>query len=164
MNKCILVGRLASDLTVRQTADGSPVTSGSIAVTKKFKDQNGERGANFINFVSFRNTANALATYVRKGDRVGLIGSWETRSYQAQDGTTRYVNELFVEEIEFLQDKREEQQQYQQGGYYQQQAPSRQAPARQPQYQQQAPVQQYQDDRFANVEKQFEVSDEDLPF
>lgn len=170
MNQVILIGRLSKDVTIRQTQDGSSVASGTIAVQKKYKNKDGEYEANFINFVAFKTTADLIARYFQKGDRIGLIGTWENRTYQAQDGTNRYVNEVFVENIEFLQEKRNQQgnnqyqgqsnqyqgQPQQQNNYYPQQ-PNNYYQQPQQQVQQQGPD-------FSNVVEQFEISDDDLPF
>lgn len=171
MNQVILIGRLTKDVTIRQTQDGSSVASGTIAVQKKYKNKDGEYEANFINFVAFKATADLIARYFQKGDRIGLVGTWENRTYQDQDGTTRYVSEVFVENIEFLQEKREQQGNSQYQGYpnqYQgqpnqyQRPPQQQAQYQQPNNYYQPPQQQGPD--FSNVEQQFDISDDDLPF
>lgn len=174
MNQVILIGRLTKDVTIRQTQDGSCVASGTIAVQKKYKNKDGEYEANFINFVAFKTTGELIAKYFQKGDRIGLIGSWENRSYQAQDGTNRYVSEVFVENIEFLQEKREQQGNNQYQGYpnqYQGQPNQYQRPPQQQanNYSQQQPNNYYQPPQqqgpdLSNVEQQFEISDDDLPF
>ena len=182
MNQVILIGRLSKDVTIRQTQDGSAVASGTIAVQKKYKNKDGEYEANFINFVAFKTTADLIARYFQKGDRIGLVGTWENRTYQAQDGTTRYVSEVFVENIEFLQEKREQQgnnqyqgqpNQYQRppqqqvNNYYQQQPNNNyQQPQQQANnyYQQPQPLASYQGPDLSNVDMQFDIKDEDLPF
>ncbi len=107
MNKVILIGRLCKDHDVRKTQGGTKVLSNTIAVTRDYKNVNGEYETDFINFIAWKASADLIAKYFQKGDRIGLVGKWQTRTYQAQDGTNRYVNELMVENIEFLQEKRE---------------------------------------------------------
>lgn len=115
MNKVILIGRITKNVELNQTQNGTAYVSNSIAVNRNYKNADGSISTDFINFVAYKSTAELMARYVNKGDRIGLTGSWNVRSYQNQQGQTQYVNELLVENIEFLQDKPQPQQQrYQQ--------------------------------------------------
>lgn len=105
MNKVILIGRITKDIELNQTQNGTAFVSNSIAVNRNYKNSDGSISTDFINFVAYRTNAELIANYVKKGDRIGLTGSWNVRSYQNQQGQTQYVNELLVENIEFLQDK-----------------------------------------------------------
>lgn len=105
MNKVILIGRITKDIELNQTQNGTAFVSNSIAVNRNYKNSDGSIATDFINFVAYRTNAELIANYVKKGDRIGLTGSWNVRSYQNQQGQTQYVNELLVENIEFLQDK-----------------------------------------------------------
>lgn len=105
MNKVILIGRVTKDTELTTTTNGVNVAKNTIAVNRKFRNADGEYEADFINIVAWRNVANLLNNYVKKGDRVGVAGSIQARSYDAQDGTKRYVTEVVVDELEFLENK-----------------------------------------------------------
>lgn len=107
MNKVILIGRLCQD-TQLQRANELAYTRNTIAVQRSFKNANGEYDTDFINFTAYRLTAELIVNHFKKGDRIGLIGEWRTNKYQDQSGQTRVSNELVVNEIEFLQEKREQ--------------------------------------------------------
>lgn len=103
MNKVILVGRLTKDPEVRNTSSQVPFCNFTVAVDRRFKDQNGQRQADFINCVAWRQTATFISTYFRKGARIGIVGSLQSRSYDDQNGQKRYVTEVVVEEAEFVE-------------------------------------------------------------
>lgn len=105
MNKVILIGRVTKDSELITTMNGVNVARNTIAVNRKFKNADGDYEADFINIVAWRNVADLLNKYVKKGDRIGIVGSIQTRSYDAQDGTKRYVTEVVVDELEFLENK-----------------------------------------------------------
>ena len=105
MNKVILISRLTKDTELTTTTNGVNVAKNTIAVNRKFKNANGEYETDFINIVAWRNLAELLHKYTKKGDRVGIVGSIQTRSYDAPDGTKRYVTEVVVDELEFLENK-----------------------------------------------------------
>lgn len=109
MNKVILIGRLTQDPTCNYGQNNIAFVRGTIAVQRDFKNQNGEYDTDFINFVAYRQTAELITKHFLKGDRIGLIGNWQTDKYQDQNGQTRISNYLRVNEIEFLQDKKQEQ-------------------------------------------------------
>lgn len=99
MNKVILTGNIVRDIELTQSQNNNAVVSNCIAVRREFKNPNGEYDSDFINFVAWNNQANYLANYAKKGDRVELVGRWQTRNYQNQQGVTVYVNEVVVESI-----------------------------------------------------------------
>ncbi len=105
MNKCELVGRIATDIESRTTANGTAVVSFRIAVQRRFKNANGTYDADFISCVAWRNTAEFIAKHFAKGSMIGLAGSIQTRSYTAQDGSKRYATEVIVDEAEFVGSK-----------------------------------------------------------
>ena len=111
MNKVILMGRLVSDPEVRYSQGAEPVAVAryTLAVNRKFKNQNGETEADFINFVSFGATADLISKFFDKGDRIGLEGRIQTRSYENQEGNKVFVTEVVVDNIEFLQDRKQQQ-------------------------------------------------------
>ena len=102
MNKVILIGRLTRDPELRTIASGNATTSFTIAVNRNFTNQNGEREADFINCVAWRKQAENIAKYCTKGSQVAVDGRIQTRNYDAQDGTKRYVTEVIADNVTFL--------------------------------------------------------------
>ena len=102
MNKVILIGRLTRDPELRTIASGNATTSFTIAVNRNFTNQNGEREADFINCVAWRKQAENVAKYCTKGSQVAVEGRIQTRNYDAQDGTKRYVTEVIADNVTFL--------------------------------------------------------------
>ena len=102
MNKAILIGRLTRDPEMRTTSSGIATTTFSIAVNRNFTNQNGEREADFINIVTWRKQAENVAKYCTKGSQVAIDGRIQTRTYDAQDGTKRYVTEVVADNVTFL--------------------------------------------------------------
>ena len=107
MNKVFLIGRVTKDLELNQTTNGISYCNFSVAVTRRFADANGDRQTDFINIVTWRTTAENCAKYLKKGSQVSVIGSIQTRTYEAQDGTKRNVVEVVAEEVEFIGSKGE---------------------------------------------------------
>ena len=105
MNKVILIGRLARDPELRSTMNGANVTRFTIAVTRTYQDQNGERQADFINCVAFRKQAENIAKYCVKGSQVAVEGRIQTGSYDAQDGTKKYTTDIICDNVTFLGSK-----------------------------------------------------------
>lgn len=105
MNKVILVGNLTRDPELITTANGISVCKFGLAVQRRFTNQNGEREADFINIVAWRQNADFCYKYFKKGNKVALVGSLQTRSYDAQDGTKRTATDVVVDEIEFASSK-----------------------------------------------------------
>jgi len=110
MNKVELIGRLVSDPELEKTASGLTYTRFTLAVNRKYENADGEREADFINCVAWRQTAELIGKYLKKGRMVGACGTLQVRSYDAQDGTKRYVTEIIVDEITFCDngEKKEE--------------------------------------------------------
>ena len=105
MNKVILIGRITKDPELRNTPTGVPVVSFTIAVNRTYQDKNGERQADFINCIAWRNQAENLARYIRKGGLIPVDGSIQTRSYDDQNGNKRYVTEVVADNVQFLDTK-----------------------------------------------------------
>ena len=110
MNQVNLTGRLTKDVEVRYTQSGKAVGGGTIAVTRRFKNADGNTDSDFIQYVVWGKSAEILSQYTSKGTLVALTGSWQTRSYEKDDGTRVYVNELNVENFDFLEKKSDSQQ------------------------------------------------------
>lgn len=147
MNQVNLTGRLTKDVEVRYTQSGKAVGSGAIAVTRRFKNAEGNTESDFIQYVVWGKSAEILSQYTSKGTLVALTGSWQTRSYEKDDGTRVYVNELNVESFDFLEKKSDSQQS----------APKSQAPN--------PFANQGNQNKFAGSgNSEIDISDDDLPF
>ena len=107
MNKVILIGRLTKDPELTTTGNGISVCRFALAVERKFTNANGEKEVDFLNIVAWRGLADNCNKYLRKGNKCGVVGSIQTRSYNAADGTKKYLTEIIAEEIEFLSSKTE---------------------------------------------------------
>lgn len=105
MNKVFLIGRLTRDPELRYTSSNIPTASFSIAVNRNFTNQNGEREADFINIVVWRKQAENIKNYLTKGSQVAIDGRIQTRTYDAQDGSKRYVTEVVADNVQFLDSK-----------------------------------------------------------
>jgi len=103
MNKVELVGRLTKDPEVKLTSSQTQYCNFTVAVDRRFKDANGQRQADFINCVAWRQTAVFIQKYFHKGNRIGLVGSIQTRSYDDQNGQKRFITEVVVDEAEFVE-------------------------------------------------------------
>ena len=101
MNNCVMVGRLTKDIDFK--VNGENMTAKfTIAVNRDFKNKNGQYDADFINCTAFGKRAETISKYFTKGQQVCVKGPWRTGSYDAQDGTKRYTNELLVEGFTFI--------------------------------------------------------------
>lgn len=107
MNKAILVGNLASDVDSRTTSSGIPTCTFRLATQRRYTNQDGKREADFHTIVCWRGLAENCARYLIKGNRVAVEGQIQNRSYDAQDGTKRYVTEIIADNVEFLTAKGE---------------------------------------------------------
>ncbi|MGI6161089.1 MAG: single-stranded DNA-binding protein [Christensenellales bacterium] len=105
MNKAILIGNLTKDPDQRVTGGGTPVTSFTVAITRRYQSAQGEKQADFIPIVTWRTLAENCGKYLRKGSKVAVFGTIQTRSYDAQDGSKRYVTEVVADEVQFLDSK-----------------------------------------------------------
>ena len=108
MNQVILTGRLTKEPELFYSKDGLGITSFHVAVKRNFKNSEGAYEADFVPCVSFRKTAENIASYCDKGSLVALSGRLQTRSYENKDNIRMYVTEVVVESIEFLGRKRME--------------------------------------------------------
>ena len=101
MNKTVLIGRLTKDPELKFTAGkGMAVATFTIAVDRKFSK---EKETDFIPIVVWGKQAESTANYMRKGKLIGVSGRIQTRSYDAKDGTKRYVTEVVADEVQFLE-------------------------------------------------------------
>ncbi len=104
MNKAILVGRLTKDPELKSTPSGVMVCSFVVACDRRYT-QDGERQADFINCIAWRQTAEFISRYFKKGERIALEGTIQTRSWQDNNGYKHYVTEIVVDNVEFAQSK-----------------------------------------------------------
>ena len=102
LNKVILIGNLAADPESRTTQSGISQCTLRLAVQRRFANQQGVREADFFTVICWRQTADFAARYLSKGRRVAVEGSIQNRSYDAQDGSKRYVTEIVADDVEFL--------------------------------------------------------------
>ena len=102
MNKVILIGNLAKDPEAHTTQSGISRSSFTIAVQRRFTNQQGQREADFLPVIAWRQTADFCNRYLTKGRKVCVEGSIQTRSYDAQDGSKRYVTEIIADSVEAL--------------------------------------------------------------
>ena len=106
MNNANLVGRLTRPVDLRYTQTVIAYGSFTLAVTRKYKNKDGEREADFINCVIWKKGAELLANYTQKGSLIGVTGPIQTRSYDNQQGQRVYVTEVLVENFDFLESRK----------------------------------------------------------
>ena len=109
MNKVILAGRLARDPELRYTTSGKAVASFSLAVNRRFGRNAGDQQqtADFIPIIAWEKLAEICGNNLIKGSQVLVEGRMQVRSYEAQDGSKRYVTEVVANEIEFMGSKQQ---------------------------------------------------------
>jgi single-strand DNA-binding protein len=103
MNRATLIGNLSKNPELRITASsGVSVCTFTIAVNRGFGDK---KEVDFIPIVTWRGLADNCAKFLSKGSKVGVSGRIQTRSYDANDGSKRYVTEIVADDVEFLSPK-----------------------------------------------------------
>lgn len=105
LNKVILIGHLTADPELKQTQTGVSVTSFTIGVTRRYVRAGEQSQSDFINIVAWRQTAEFICKFFKKGNAICICGSIQTRSYDAQDGTKRYITEVVADEATFVEKK-----------------------------------------------------------
>ena len=108
LNQTILVGRLTSDLELKENENGTQVANITIAVPRSYKNENGEYDTDFIDCVLWNSIAMNTSQYCKKGDMVGVKGRIQTGHYVDYDGNNRKVTEIIAEKITFLSSKKVE--------------------------------------------------------
>lgn len=103
MNKVVLVGRLTKDPEIKLTSNQTQFCNFTLAVDRRFKDSNGQRQADFIGCVAWKQTAVFIQKYFNKGNRIGITGSIQTRSYKDDEGKDHFITEVLAEEAEFVE-------------------------------------------------------------
>ena len=151
INRVVLMGRLVSDPELKTTQSGTNVTTFRIAVDRSYVKSGEERQADFFDIVAWRYTADFVCKHFRKGSLIAIDGQLQSRTYQAKDGTNRYVVEVIADSASFTGERRDNS--GYNGGY------SQTAPAH-PAYAEQAPS------FTSGAPSDFEEmpGDDDLPF
>ena len=106
MNKVIITGRITKDPEAFTTQSGISRSTFTVAVQRPRKNQQGTYDSDFLPVVAWRQTADYVNRYLHKGSKIAVEGSIQTRSYDAQDGSKRYVTEILADHVEGL-DSRE---------------------------------------------------------
>lgn len=159
------MGRLVSDPELKSTPNGVSVTNFRIAVERSYVRNGEERKADFIDIVCWRQQAEFVCRYFGKGAMIAIEGQLQTRTYQAKDGTNRYVVEVVADNVSFTGEKRDSSNQSYGGQSYGNQYSQPQQYNQAPQYQEPAPQQaqpSYQSG--SNADFQDMPLDDDLPF
>ncbi|MEE3428476.1 MAG: single-stranded DNA-binding protein [Ruminococcus sp.] len=107
LNRTILMGRLVADPELKTTGSGISVTSFRIAVDRSYVKSGEERKADFIDIVCWRQTAEFVCRYFSKGSLIAVEGQLQSRTYQAKDGTNRYVVEVVADNVSFTGERRD---------------------------------------------------------
>lgn len=107
LNVVVLMGRLVSDPELRHTPNDVPVTSFTIAVNRRFSKPGEERQTDFIDIVAWRQTADFICKYFRKGQMIAIEGSIQTRIYQDKDGNKRKAFEIIANNAQFTESKKD---------------------------------------------------------
>lgn len=107
MNKVILVGNLTKDPELSETPSGVAVCKFSLAVSRDYTNAEGNRDTDFFNITVWRGRAENCGKYLKKGNKVAIVGSLQTRSYEDKDGIKRNVTDIIASEVEFLTPKQQ---------------------------------------------------------
>jgi single-strand DNA-binding protein len=149
INRVVLIGRLGADPELRYTQQGTAVLAFDIAVNRPYKSGDGNREADWISIVAWRQLAELCAQYLKKGSQVAIEGRLQTRSYDNKDGQRVKVYEVVAENVQFL-DRASD---------------AGQGPTGSKNFQgQQNTSRSNHKDPFANNDKVIDISDDDLPF
>lgn len=159
INNVTLVGRLTKDPELRYTGQNTAVATFTIAVSRRFKNAAGEREADFITCVIWRQFAENLAKWAKKGNLIGVTGSIQTRNYENQQGQRVYVTEVLAENFQMLESRANRETGLSRSDYPEEQ--SFQSPARS--VEDSKPSFARDTDPFSSGQP-MEISDDDLPF
>jgi single-strand DNA-binding protein len=108
LNRIVLIGRLTKDVDLRFTTTGKPTANFTLAVDRPYRNQQGEKEADFIPVVVWNKLAEHCANYIGKGRLVAVDGRLQIRSYEGQDGQRKYITEVVAETVKFLDRAKEE--------------------------------------------------------
>ncbi|PNQ83089.1 single-stranded DNA-binding protein [Paenibacillus sp. F4] len=142
LNRVILIGRLTKDPELRYTPNGIATTQFTLAVDRPFTSQGGEREADFLPIVTWRQLAETCANYLKKGRLTAVEGRVQVRNYENSEGKRIYVTEIVADNVRFLESNRDSQ--------------------RDPNEPDHRP--RHDGDPFHDDGKHIDISDDDLPF
>ncbi len=108
LNRIVLIGRLTKDVDLRFTASGKPTANFTLAGDRPYRNQQGEKEADFIPVVVWNKLAEHCANYIGKGRLVAVDGRLQIRSYDGNDGQRKYITEVVAETVKFLDRAKEE--------------------------------------------------------
>ena len=106
LNNCVIIGRITKDLELNKTQSNISYVRFTLAVNRSFTDESGERQADFINCIAWREQAENLVKFMKKGSQIGVQGRIQTGSYESDKGTV-YTTDVVAERIQFLESKQE---------------------------------------------------------
>lgn len=101
INNVVLMGNITKDIELQQTKSGKSVASFTVAVNRKYKNEDGTTTTDFINCVAWRKTAEFVAQHFKKGKAIALVGEIQVRTYTDNNGGKRYVTEVVADEVSF---------------------------------------------------------------
>ena len=107
INKWIGMGRLTADPELKQTQSGIPVVSFSIAVNRRYQSKDAPQQTDFFNITAWRNTAEFVSKYFRKGSSICVTGSIQNRTWTDQQGQKRYATDIVADEVMFVDSRQE---------------------------------------------------------
>lgn len=156
LNNVSLMGRLTDTPELRKTTNGTSVTSFTVAVGRNFASKSGDRETDFIDVVAWRQTAEFVTKYFKKGQMIALSGSIQTRTYKDKEGNNRKAFEIVADNVYFAESRASSGESAPARDY---QAPAPAAAPQQASYEQPASFSAGSDSEFSVIE-----SDADLPF
>lgn len=148
MNVILLTGNATKDMELKYTPSGTAIGNGAIAVQRDFKNKQGEYETDFFNFVALGKLSEVMANHIRKGDKFGIKGKLQTRTWEKDDGSKQYFTEVFVDGFDFPVKKQSSNQ-------------SNNETSEKPKYGGGKPT---DEDPFADNGQPIDISDDDLPF
>ena len=101
-NKVILIGNMTANPELKQSTSGVSVCSFSIAVNRRFKDESGNTACDFINIVAWRQSAEFVCKFFKKGQPILVCGQLQTRTWTDNQGQKRYATEVVADEVSFV--------------------------------------------------------------
>lgn len=158
LNRVILIGRLTKDPELRYTPSGVAVTQFTLAVDRPFTAQGGEREADFIPVVTWRQLAETCANYLRKGRLTAVEGRIQVRNYENNEGKRVYVTEVIADNVRFLESPNRE------GGSGGNNSATREEPSNGGEGRGNSSRKNNNQDPFSDDGKPIDISDDDLPF
>ena len=107
LNNCVIAGRLAKDIELKSTPNGTSVCTFTIACERDFKNQSGEKETDWVDVVAWRATAQFLSQYATKGRLLIIVGRLQNRTYTDKNGNNKKTTEIIAENV-YFGDKKEQ--------------------------------------------------------